>query len=71
MSQVFSDVNKQPSLECRCVKWKGEIMAGSDQWVSNIKISVLLKKGSFSYVRVYLKQEEYHIYMTQFTLQSL
>ena len=29
MSQVFSDVNKQPSLEWRCANWKGEIIAES------------------------------------------
>ena len=28
-SQVFSDVSKQPSLEWRCVTWKGEITAAS------------------------------------------
>ena len=40
-------------------------MAESRRWVSNMKISILLKKGWFSYVRVSLKQEEYHIYMAQ------
>ena len=30
-SEVFSNVNKQPSLEWRCVNWKGEIMAESGQ----------------------------------------
>ena len=54
----FSDVNKQPSREWRCVNWKGEIMAESGQWVSNIKLSILLKKGWFSNVRVSLKWEE-------------
>ena len=54
-SQVFSNVNKQPSLEWHCLNWKGEIMVGSDQSVSNIKISILLKKGWFSNVRVSLK----------------
>ena len=44
-SQVFSNVNKQPSLEWCCVNWKGEIMAESLQLVSNIKISFILKKG--------------------------
>ena len=58
MSQVFSDVNKQPSLEWRCVNLKGEIMAESRRWVSNVKISIILKKGWFSYVRVSLKREE-------------
>ena len=28
-SQVFSDLNKQPSLEWHCVNWKVEIMAES------------------------------------------
>ena len=37
---------------------KGEIMVESGRRVSNIKISILLKKGWFSYVRVSLKQEE-------------
>ena len=46
-------------------------MAESGRWVSNIKISILLKKGWFSYVRVSLKQEEYHIYMAQLSLESL
>ena len=45
MSEVFSDVNKQPSLEWRCVNLKWEIMAESRRWVSNIKIYILLKKG--------------------------
>ena len=71
MSQAFSDVNKQPSLEWRCVNWKGEIMVESGRWVSNIKISILLKKDWFSNVRVSLKSEEWHIYMAQLTLHSL
>ena len=71
MSQAFSDVNKQPSLEWRCVNWKREIMTESGRWVSNIKISILLEKGWFSNLRVFLKWEEYHIYMAQLTLQSL
>ena len=45
MSQAFFNVNKQPSLKWRCVNWKGEIMAESGQLVSNIKISIVLKKG--------------------------
>ena len=53
----FSDVNKQPSREWRCVNWKGEIMAESGRWVSNIKLSILLKKGWFSNVGVSLKWE--------------
>ena len=57
-SQVFSDVNKQPSLGWRCINLKGDIMAESCWWVSNIKIYMLLKKVWFSYVRVSLKQEE-------------
>ena len=58
MSQVFSDVNKQPSLKWGCVNWKEEIMAESGRLVSNIKISILLKKGWFCNVRVSLKLEE-------------
>ena len=54
----FSDVNKQPSPEWRCVNWTGEIMVESSRWVSNIKISIILKKGWFSKVRVSLKWEE-------------
>ena len=46
-------------------------MAESRRWVSNMKISILLKKEWFSYVRVSLKQEECHIYMAQLSLQSL
>ena len=37
----------------------------------NIKISILLKKGWFSYVRVSLKREEQHIYMAHFTIPSM
>ena len=40
----------------------GEIMAESRRWVSNIKLSILLKKGWFFYVRVSLKRDECHIY---------
>ena len=36
----------------------------------NMKISILLKEW-FSYVRVSLKKEEYHMYLAQLTLQSL
>ena len=57
-SQVFSDVNKQSSLKWHCINWKGGIMAESGRWLSNIKISILLKKGWFSNVRVSLKWEE-------------
>ena len=42
--KFFSNVNKQSSLEWRCINLKGEIMAESCRWVSNIKISILLKK---------------------------
>ena len=45
-------------------------MVGSRRWVSNIKISILLKKGWFSYARVSLKREEYYIHMAQLSLQS-
>ena len=67
----FSGENKQPSLEWRCVHLLGEIIAESRRWVSNIKISVLLKKGWFSDVRVSLKREEWHIHMAQLSLQFL
>ena len=40
-------------------------------WVSDIKISILLKKGWFYYVRASLKRDEYQIYMAQLSLQSL
>ena len=50
---------------------KGDIMAESGWWVSNIKISILLKKHWFSYVRVPLKGEEKHIFVVHLTLQSL
>ena len=40
-------------------------------WVPNVIISILLKKGWFSYVRVSLKRDEFHIYMTQLSLQSI
>ena len=46
-------------------------MAESRRSVSNIKISILLKKGWLSYVRVSMKREEYHIYMAQLSLPSL
>ena len=49
----FFDVNKQPSLEWCHITWKGEITVASGQWVSNIKISILLKKDWFSYVSQY------------------
>ena len=57
-SQVFSDINKQPSLEWRCVNSKEEIMVESSAWLWNIKIPILLKKGWFSCVRVSLKRED-------------
>ena len=59
MSQDFSDVSKQPSLEWSCVNLKGEIMAESCQWVSSIKVSILSKKGWFSHVRVSLNEKNY------------
>ena len=46
-------------------------MAESYQWVSNMIIYILLKKGWFYYVIVSLKQEEYHIYLAQLSLQFL
>ena len=74
-SQAFSNENRMEML--RNGKWNGvrklvrTIMAESRRWLSNMKISVLLKKRWFSYVRVSFKQEEYHIYMAQLSLQSL
>ena len=44
---------------------------GSYRWVCNAIISILLKKGWFSCVRVSLKRGEYHIYLAQPSLQSL
>ena len=35
------------------------------------QISILLKRGWFSYVRVFLKRDKYHIYMAQLSLQFL
>ena len=58
MSQAFSNVNKYASLEWCYVNLKGEIMAESGRWVSNVKNSILLKKGWFSCVIVSLKREE-------------
>ena len=58
MLQVLFIANKQPSLEWRCINSKGEIMVESSRSVLNIKISILLKKGWFSCVRVSLKREE-------------
>ena len=43
--QVFSDENNRPSMKWGCTDLQGETMAESCRWVSNIKISVLLKKG--------------------------
>ena len=54
----FFKCNKQLSLEWCCISSNGEIIAESCRWASNIKISILLKKGWLSYVRVSLKQEE-------------
>ena len=71
MSQVFSDENKRPFLKWCCTDLWGEIMAESCQWVSNIKISILLKKGWFTYAKVSLKRDEFHIYMAQLPLQYL
>ena len=71
MSQDFPDGNKQPSLKWHCINLQGEIMPESCWWVSNIKISILLKKGWFTYVNVSLKLDKYDIYMAQCSLQSL
>ena len=57
-SQVFFRSNQQLSQEWRCVNSKGETMAESGRWISNIKTSILSRKGWFSYVRVSLKPEE-------------
>ena len=46
-------------------------MTESYRLVSSVIISFLLKKEWFSYVRVSLKQDEYHIYLPQLSLQSL
>ena len=46
-------------------------MAESRRWVSNIKISIPIKKEWFTYAKVSFKQDEYHIYMAQLPLQSL
>ena len=43
-------------------------MVESRRFVSNVIISIILKKGWFSYVRVSLKQDEYHICMAQLSL---
>ena len=59
----FSDENRQ--LEWRCVNLQGAIREESHRSVLNMKISIHLKKGWFSYVRVSLKQEEHHIYIAQ------
>ena len=44
-------------------------MAESCLWVSNIKISILLKKGWFTYAKVSLKRDEFHINVAQLPLQ--
>ena len=45
----------------------------SEKLPMSIKYQILsfLKKGWFSYVKVSLKRDEYHIYMAQLSLQSL
>ena len=58
-------------LEWLWVYLQGEIMAESRRWVLNVIISIVLKMGWFSDVRVFLKQDEYHIYSTQLSLQFL
>ena len=53
-------------------------MVESGRWVSNIKTSILLKKGRFSYVRVFLKMRITHlhgsahftIHLSRITLQN-
>ena len=63
-SQFFSDENNQPSMEWLCVykACKAETMAESCRWASNVTISILLKNRWFSYVRVFLKRDEYPLY---------
>ena len=46
-------------------------MTEDHRWVSNMEMSILLKKAWSSYVRVSFKQEEYNIYLAQLALQSL
>ena len=58
-------------LEWLWVYLQGEIMAESGRWVLNVIIFIVLKMGWFSYVRVFLKQDEYHIFSTQLSLQFL
>ena len=60
-----------PKLEWLWVYLQGKIMAESSRWVLNVIISIVLKMGWFSDVRVFLKQDEYHIYSTQLSLQFL
>ena len=45
-------------------------MAESHRWVSNIKFSILLKKGWFSCGRVFLRRDEFHIYMAQLSKKN-
>ena len=63
-SQAFSDENKQPSLEWHCIHFQGEIMGKSCRWVPNVAISILLKKGWFSFVRKSLKRDESQLTFT-------
>ena len=44
--KVFSNENKQPSLEWRCVHLLGEIMAENCWWVLKVVISILFKGDS-------------------------
>ena len=60
-----------PKLEWLWVYLQGKIMAESGRWVLNVIISIVLKMGWFSDVRVFLKQDEYHIFSTQLSLQFL
>ena len=69
--KIFSDENKQPSLKWCRTDLQGEIMEESCRWVLNIKISILLKKRWFTYMKGSLKGDEYHIYMALLPLQSL
>ena len=64
MSQVFSNANKQLSLEWHFEYLWGKIMGISCRWVLNPIISIFLKRWFF-YARVSLKHDKYHIYITQ------
>ena len=68
---LVRSANRQPSVEWHCINLQGAMMVESHWWVSNMKISILLKRLWSSYVSVSMKQEEYYIYMAQLSLQFL